>query len=515
MNNFQQFNLKKEINQALKDLQFIEPSAIQVQAIPKILGSKQNLIALAQTGTGKTAAFGLPILEKIDFKKRGVQVLILCPTRELCLQLSSDILRMGKYLRDLKVINVYGGAPINQQINELRRGGQIVVATPGRCHDLIRKNILKLQNIDTLVLDEADEMLDMGFKEDLDGILQTTPKDKQILLFSATMSASVRKIAEKYMQKASEISVGKLNSGSINIAHHYYLIDGRSRLNSLNIILASLPDIYAIIFCRTKRQVQELTDNLKTLDFKVEALHGDVSQNIRTRIMADFKEKKIQILVATDVAARGIDINNLSHIINYTLSDQDVTYTHRTGRTGRADNKGVAISLISKNEAFKLRRLEKIAGQKFQLKSLPKKEDVYKLKIQNYLDKIKNLQLTKNIVITEIDADFEKMTKAEIIQRFLTDKLGLLNIKEESKEASNKRVGGNQDYPIRAEINVGKAHGFDLKNFFAIINSNRTGGKIDIGKIDISARKTNFYTKKEEINRLKNIFTAKNIRIKF
>jgi ATP-dependent RNA helicase DeaD len=514
MNNFKQFNFKSEINQALEDLRFLDPSPIQSQAIPKILNSEQNLIALAQTGTGKTAAFALPILEKINFKKKELQTLILCPTRELCLQLCNDIEKMGKYLKGLKVITVYGGAPINQQINELKRGGQIVVATPGRSHDLIRKKILKLQNIDTLVLDEADEMLDMGFKEDLDAILATTPKDKQILLFSATMSSSVRKIAEKYMQKANEISVGKLNSGSANISHHYYLIDGRQRLNSLNIILASLPDIYAIIFCRTKRQVQELTDNLKTLDFKVEALHGDVAQNTRTRIMTDFKEKKIQILIATDVAARGIDINNLSHIINYTLSDQDVTYTHRTGRTGRAENKGIAISLLSKNEAFKIRRLEKIAGQKFQLKYLPKKEDIYQLKIQNYLDKIKNIKLTKNIKIKEIDADFEKMSKNEIIQRFLTDKLNALNIDKESKETGNKRESGNKDYPIRAEINVGKAHGFDLQNFFTIINSDRTGGKIDIGRIDISARKTNFYTKKEEINRLKKIFSNKKIRLK-
>lgn len=515
MNNFTQFKFKKEITKGLEDLKFSLPSPIQVQAIPKILNSKQNLIALAQTGTGKTAAFALPILEKIDFKKSELQVLILCPTRELCLQLCSDIEKMGKYLKGLKVITVYGGAPISLQINQLRRGGQIVVATPGRCHDLIRKKVLKLQNIDTLVLDEADEMLDMGFKEDLDGILETTPKNKQILLFSATMSASVRKIAEKYMKEANEISVGKLNSGSVNIAHHYYLVDGRQRLNSLNIILTSLPDIYGIIFCRTKQQVQELTDNLKQLGYQAEALHGDISQNIRTRIMTAFKEKKIKILVATDVAARGLDINNLSHIINYTLSDQDVTYTHRTGRTGRAENKGVAISLISKNESFKIKRLERIVNQKFELKSLPNKKDIYQLQISNYLDKIKNLKLDKNISVLKIDADLEKMSKTEIIERFLADKLKSLNIEIEETKNNRETRRSPQDYPLKGEINVGKMNGLDLSAFFSLINSNRNGGKIDIGKIDILPRKTIFYTKREEINKLKQIFSKKKIRIKF
>lgn len=512
MNNFAEFTLKKELIKALEDLKFSLPSPIQTQAIPKILNSNQNLIALAQTGTGKTAAFSLPILEKIDLSKKETQALILCPTRELCLQLCSDIEKMGKYLKNLKIITVYGGAPINLQINQLRRGSHIVVATPGRCHDLIRRKVLDLQNINVLVLDEADEMLDMGFKEDLDGILETTPKDKQVLLFSATMSTSVRKIAEKYMQKASEIRVGQLNSGSINITHHYYLIDGRQRLKSLNIILASLPDIYGIIFCRTKQQVQELSDNLKQLNYEVEALHGDVSQNTRTKIMANFKERKIKILVATDVAARGLDINNLSHIINYTLADQDVTYTHRTGRTGRAENKGIAISLISKNELFKIKRLERIVKQKFEFKNLPNKKKIYQLQIDNYLKKIKGHKVNKIINEIIIDKDFEKMSKAEIIQLFLSDKLKSLNIEIEESVSENKKM---RDYPLKVEINIGKANGLDLNSFFSLINKNRSGGKIDIGKINILTRKTFFYTKKEELNKLKQVFANKNIRLKY
>ncbi len=512
MKNFTQFKFKQELNQALEDLNFSQATPIQIEAIPKILASKQDLIALAQTGTGKTAAFSLPILEKIDFKKKELQALILCPTRELCLQLSSDTQKMGKYLKGLKLITLYGGSPINLQIQSLRRGGQIAVATPGRAHDLIRRKILKLQRIKTLVLDEADEMLDMGFKDDLDAILEATAKDKQILLFSATMSAFVRRIAQRYMREAHEISIGKLNSASINITHQYYLIDGRQRLASLNIILASLPDIYAIIFCRTKQQVQELTDNLKELNYQAEALHGDISQNIRTRIMTAFKAKKIKILVATDVAARGLDINNLSHIINYTLSDQDLTYTHRTGRTGRADNKGTAISLISKNEAFKIKRLERIIKQRFKFKKLPSKKDIYQLQISNYLSKIKSLEIDKDIPKQNLDQDFENMTKTEIIQRFLSDKLKSLNV--EIKDVSRTSKKNDADYPLRGEINVGKANNFDINIFFSIINSSRAPGKIDIGKIEILKRKTIFFTKREEINKLKQVFAKEKIGLK-
>ncbi|MCF7820562.1 MAG: DEAD/DEAH box helicase [Candidatus Pacebacteria bacterium] len=530
MNKFKDFGLKPEIIKSLEDLGFTEPSAIQLQAIPKVLESGKDLIALAQTGTGKTAAFSLPILEKINLTDKNLQVLILCPTRELCLQISEDIRKMGKYLANLKVVSVYGGDSMERQLRDLRQGPQVVVATPGRGADLIRRKALKLANLKYVVLDEADEMLDMGFKEDLDAILETSSSDRQTLLFSATMSQSVRKIAQKYMSGSQEISVGERNQGSLNVSHKYYVVDGRRRLPALELILASLPGIYGIVFCRTKYQVQDLNDSLKALGYSSEALHGDISQTIRTKIMARFKEKKINLLIATDVAARGIDVDNLTHVINYTLSDQDQAYTHRTGRTGRAQNKGTAISLVSRSEAFKVRRLEKMIGQKFELAKLPQIEEIYVKQVDDYVEKLKTLDISKlklDDYFQKLAGSLESMSKEELIKRVAIEKLTPFieaskkslekNLTFEPRERggrSDKRPG-KRNIDIKdakeLELNLGKAEGMNIKKFFSLINSSKGRRKVDIGKIRILDHKTFFTVPKGEANYVAKALSGKKV----
>lgn len=530
MNKFKDFGLKPEIIKSLEEMGFVEPSDIQTKAIPQILKSSKDLVGLAQTGTGKTAAFSLPILEKLDLKDKNLQALILCPTRELCLQISEDIAKLGKYLPNLKITSVYGGERIETQISQLKRGVQVVVGTPGRAHDLIRRKILQPQNIKTLVLDEADEMLDMGFKEDLDAILEVSSKDRQTLLFSATMSQSVKKIAERYMSNSQEIRVGDRNSGTANVSHKYYVIDGRRRLESLQLILATLPDIYGIVFCRTKHQVQELSDKLKGLGYKAEALHGDISQNLRTKIMARFKEKNINLLVATDVAARGIDVNNLSHVINFTLSDQDQAYTHRSGRTGRAQNKGIAISLVARKEAFKIKRLEKIIGQKFALEQLPSKKEIYLSQIESFLTKLKEVDISKlnfadyfSQAIKDLDMSPEEMLKRFIaynlsdlmnfkevsmtpVRRDFSEARGGFNKGRKSNGRSRDRGEANRGEQISLEISQGKKHGFTVKKFFDLINrKDKNSKKVDIGRINILENKTIFQANKSEADYIKKI----------
>ncbi len=535
MKKFKDFGLKPEIIKSLEEMGFVEPSDIQTQAIPEILKSSRDLVGLAQTGTGKTAAFSLPILEKLNLKDNNLQALILCPTRELCLQISEDIAKLGKYLPNLKITSVYGGERIENQISQLKRGVHVVVGTPGRSHDLIRRRILQPQKIKTLVLDEADEMLDMGFKEDLDAILDVSSKDRQTLLFSATMSQSVKKIAERYMSDSHEIRVGDRNSGATNVSHKYYIIDGRRRLESLQLILATLPDIYGIVFCRTKYQVQELSDKLKGLGYKAEALHGDISQNLRTKIMARFKEKNINILVATDVAARGIDVNNLTHVINFTLSDQDQAYTHRSGRTGRAQNKGIALSLVARKEAFKINRLERIIGQKFTLEQLPSKKEIYLSQIESFLTKIKEVDISKlnfDDYFSQAVKDLD-MSPEEMLKRFIAYNLSdLMNFKEvamtpvrrefnESGGGYNRRnKSGGRDRGVRnkdkgeirsgeqvsLEISQGKKDGFTVKMFFDLINrKDKNIKKVDIGRINILENKTIFQANKSEADYIKKI----------
>lgn len=419
MKKFKELGLNSEITKSLLELGFSEPSPIQEKAIPFLLNSKEDLIALAQTGTGKTAAFSLPILNKIKTGSGETQALILCPTRELCIQISRDIKQFAKYLPDISILPVYGGDRIDMQIKSLRRGVDVVVGTPGRVHDLIRRRALKLDNIKQVVLDEADEMLDMGFKDDLDAILSETPKERQTMLFSATISNSVHSIAKKYMRNAEEISVGKKNSGAEKVSHEYYITHDRLRFEALKRILASLPGVYGILFCRTKRQTQEVSDELKRAGYDAEALHGDISQDMRTKIMDRFKQKNIRLLVATDVAARGIDVNDLTHVLNYNLPDQDEAYTHRSGRTGRAQKEGVCISILNAGESRRVRHLQDKIGKEISYKKIPSGNEVYKKQLDNLIKEIENAPEGKGIdekLFSDISARLTKVKKEELVK---------------------------------------------------------------------------------------------------
>ncbi|MCK4853556.1 MAG: DEAD/DEAH box helicase, partial [Bacteroidales bacterium] len=360
---FDEMGLDGSLLKAVKELGFQEPTPIQEKVIPKILTDKNDLVAQAQTGTGKTAAFGLPLIQMADIANRDVQSLILCPTRELCMQISSDLKKYSTYKDGIRVIPVYGGANIETQIRSLKQGGQIVVGTPGRVRDLINRRILKIKNIDWLVLDEADEMLNMGFKEELDAILEGTPSGKQTLLFSATMPKEILRIANNYMHQPSEVSVGMKNVGAENVKHEYYVSHAKHRYEVLRRIADMNPHIYGIVFCRTRRETKEIADKFMSDGYNADALHGDLSQSQRDFVMNRFRNRHLQMLVATDVAARGLDVNDLTHVINYNLPDDLEVYIHRSGRTGRAGKSGTSISIVHTRENRKIKALEKIANK--------------------------------------------------------------------------------------------------------------------------------------------------------
>ena len=376
---FQEMGINPLILKAISELGFEKPTEIQEKTIPHLLKEKNDLVALAQTGTGKTAAFGLPILEQINLESKLTQALILSPTRELCIQISNDIKTYSKYIPNLKTATIYGGASAEKQIGDLNKGCQIVVGTPGRVLDLIKRKKLKVGHIEYLVLDEADEMLDMGFKDELDAILEGTPESRQTLLFSATMPKEIMKIANKYMSNAEEISIGEKNIGAENVNHNYYLAKARDRYKVLKRIIDSHPKIYSIVFCRTRRDTKEVADKLIENGYNAEALHGDLSQAQRDYVMNRFRTKHMQILVATDVAARGLDVNDLTHIINYNIPDEPKIYIHRSGRTGRAGKTGTSLSLIHSRELFRLREIEKTLGKKITRKQVPSGKEICEL----------------------------------------------------------------------------------------------------------------------------------------
>lgn len=494
MTTFKDLGLNPEILESLDDLGFKEPSPVQEKTIPFLLDSHDDLIALAQTGTGKTAAYSLPILNQIDLEEKDLQSIILCPTRELCLQISQDIKSLSKHSKDVSTVAVYGGERIDSQIRALKSGAQIVVGTPGRVNDLIRRRVLKLQSIKWLVLDEADEMLDMGFKEDLNTILAQTPETRQTLLFSATMSRSVNSIARQYMKKTHEISVGEKNIGAENVSHEYYIAQARDRFEVLKRILDYLPGVYGILFCRTKNETQVVADKLKEAHYDTEALHGDISQNIRTKIMDRFKKKQVRLLVATDVAARGIDVNNLSHVINYNLPDQQEAYTHRSGRTGRAQSRGVAISIITPREVGKIKRIEKMVGRKIEAKKIPGGEEICEKQINSFLDNLENKDKENGVdkkYFDKISERLENISKEDIINYFIGEKLNhFLDAYKDAPDLNSKKSSGpdrirDDSNLTNLRINIGKQDGLDIKGVFGLINSNRFLKGVEIGKIDL------------------------------
>jgi ATP-dependent RNA helicase DeaD len=479
---FKNMGLDERICQALDQMGFVQPTEIQEKAIPAFLASEQDIIALAQTGTGKTAAYGLPILQNIDPNDENVQALIVSPTRELALQIYNDLRNFGKFLKGIRSVAVYGGSSITMQIRELRQGAQIVVATPGRLIDLLDRKAIKINKIRTVILDEADEMLNMGFREDIENILGFTPAEKKVGLFSATMSPDIRKIANTYLSNPIEITIGHKNSASTNISHQYAVVQAKHKYAALKRIIDFNPEFYGIVFCTTKMETQDLSDHLVKEGYHADCLHGDLAQAQREKVMLRFRHKSVQVLMATDVAARGIDVKNLTHIIHYHLPDDIENYTHRSGRTARAGQKGISIALLHSKEAYKLHQIEKIAKLKFERYTIPSGEELMEARIQSFIaefvenDEEKVPVKFKNEWIWPL----MKMEQANLIQKILERELSKytkqyvdapdLNLEERSPTRTSSggltRTGGgsqrtnsprsNHSGDVRLFVNLGK-----------------------------------------------------------
>ncbi|MCF8214579.1 MAG: DEAD/DEAH box helicase [Chitinophagaceae bacterium] len=417
---FEALGIEESLLQGIHALGFTEPTPIQEKAIPILLSGTKDFVGLAQTGTGKTAAFGLPLLQLVDSEARHPQALVVCPTRELCMQITKDIAKFSLHKKSIKSVAVYGGASIGDQIRDLKRGVQIVVATPGRLIDLIERKAINLENINYIVLDEADEMLNMGFREDIEFILGNTPNKNSIWLFSATMPSEVKQVSKRFMTTPAEVTIGKANSSNVNIDHQYYTTSGVNRYHTLKRIIDFNPGIYGIIFTRTKADAQSITESLIREGYDIEALHGDLTQAQRDKVMARFREKSLQLLIATDVAARGIDVQGITHVINYELPDDPEVYTHRSGRTGRAGNSGICISIISQREAYRLRQIEKLLNNRFHKLDIPSGKDVCRKQFFHFIDKMLKADISHGEYETYIPLLREKfvdMEKEEILTR--------------------------------------------------------------------------------------------------
>ena len=467
MSSFLELGFKEPIKKALTDLGYEKPTVIQEKAIPQIISSLDDLKAFAQTGTGKTAAFSLPILQLADENSKNTQAIILSPTRELAIQIGNNIKEFSKYMPNIKVVTIYGGANIEEQIRGLKKGAQIVVGTPGRTVDLIKRRALKLGNIEWLVLDDADEMLNMGFKDELDIVLEATPETKQTLLFSATFPKEVENIAKNYMTKPVEITSGQKNSGSDNVSHEYYLVSERTRYQALKRIADLNPDIYAIIFCRTRRETQEIADNLIKDGYNADALHGELSQAQRDSVMGKFRKKAVQILVATDVAARGLDVNNLTHVINHKLPDQIENYTHRSGRTGRAGKTGISIALISNKGKGKIKAIERIIKQKFVHTQVPSGKEICQNQLMHLIDKVNTIEVKQSEIEDFLPSIYEKLeglTREELIQKFVSLEFNSFlsyyenarDLNDLSLKESSRRWKGTSEKMTRFFINIGR-----------------------------------------------------------
>ena len=423
MNKFESLGLDQSIIKAITELGFENPTPVQEKTLPHLLSTKTDLVALAQTGTGKTAAFGLPLLSTLDFESKNTQALILCPTRELCMQITKDIQNFSKYMRGVNVVAVYGGASIQNQLADIKRGAQIIVATPGRMVDIISRKRVNLSTVGVTVLDEADEMLNMGFKEDLDTILSETPKEKNTWLFSATMPDEVLRISREYMNKPLEITIGGKNQGAETIEHMYYVVHASDKYPALKRIADFNPDIFAIVFCRTKIETQQIADKLIKDGYNADALHGDLSQSQRDHVMKRYRSRSLQFLVATDVAARGIDVNDVTHVINYTLPDELSSYTHRSGRTARAGKTGVSIVIINMREMGKVREIERIIKKKFTQQQVPGGFQVCEKQLFHLVKRVHDVEVNEEEIKTylpKIYDELNELTKEEIIKRFVS-----------------------------------------------------------------------------------------------
>lgn len=493
--NFSELGLSKLIQKSLIDLNFLKPTPIQLKAIPYILKSDEDLISLAQTGTGKTAAFGLPIIHKINIKNKNTHSLILCPTRELCLQITKDLKSFSKYVKGLQVTSIYGGADIRKQIRELKLGSHIVVGTPGRVLDLLNKKKLDFKDLQILVLDEADEMLNMGFKEDIDLILEDTSESKQILLFSATMPKEVLKISKNYMKKPKKIEVDSKNEGAKDIEHNYYLVSNvRDKYQALRRICDINPNIYGIVFCRTRRESKDISSKLLQDGYNADTLNGDLSQSQRDHVMGRFRNNQIQLLIATDVAARGLDVNDLSHVINYNLPDDNQTYIHRSGRTGRAGKKGISIIIGSTRDKRKISSLEKTISKEIISKEIPKGKDICEVQLMSLIEKIVDSDVNTDIekFIPTIMEKVSHLNREDLLKqivslefsRFLSFYNNTKDLSPENNRRKNNKERTEKGYS-RFFINLGKKHNLKPQNLIGIINDYTRNKDISIGKIDI------------------------------
>ncbi|WP_136481848.1 DEAD/DEAH box helicase [Cognatitamlana onchidii] len=509
MSTFQDLGLNEDLLQAITDLGFTKPSEVQEKAIPLLLESEGDLVALAQTGTGKTAAFGFPMLEKIDVDSRTTQGLILSPTRELCLQITHEMKLYGKYCKGLNVVAVYGGSSITDQAREIKRGAQIIVATPGRMKDMISRRLVDISKIQYSVLDEADEMLNMGFKEDITDILSHTPEDKSTWLFSATMPKEVAAIAKNFMYNPKEITVGRKNESTTNVSHEYYLVNARDRYQALKRLADANPDIFSVVFCRTKRDTQKVAEHLIEDGYNAGALHGDLSQNQRDLVMNAFRKKQIQMLVATDVAARGIDVDDVTHVINYQLPDEIETYTHRSGRTGRAGKTGVSMVIVSKSEVRKIKSIERIIKRQFEKKDIPDGMEICEVQLMSLANKIHNTEINHEIDrhLSSINALFEDTSKDELIKKFFSveftrfynyyQKAKNLNVSDSSSDVDSGRDYRGSKNSTRYFINVGGKDGFDWMKLKDFLKEQLNLGRDDIFKVETKDSFSFFNTENE------------------
>ncbi|GAA0871944.1 DEAD/DEAH box helicase [Gangjinia marincola] len=493
MNAFSTLGLNAELVAAVEDLGFETPSEIQEKAIPLLLEQETDLVALAQTGTGKTAAFGLPLLQHIDVNSKQTQGLILSPTRELCLQITNEIQNYGKKIKGLRTVAVYGGASITDQARQINRGAHVIVATPGRMKDMIRRKIIDITNIEYCILDEADEMLNMGFYEDITDILSGTPDDKSTWLFSATMPKEVATIAKKFMHSPHEITVGTKNTGAKNVTHEYYMVGGRDRYRALKRLADANPDIFSVIFCRTKRDTQKVAEQLITDGYNAAAIHGDLSQAQRDLVMNSFRKRQVSMLVATDVAARGIDVDDITHVINYQLPDEIETYTHRSGRTGRAGKTGTSMVIITKSEFRKIRQIEKVISKSFEQKELPSGKEICKTQLLHLANSVKKTEINHEIdaFLPQIEEILEGYSKEELIKKFFTVEFTRFFNYYKNEPKINTPSADGKDYAqsngneVRYFINLGERDDFNWMTLKDYLKDNLNLGRDGVFKVDV------------------------------
>ena len=528
MKTFEELGVGEPLRRAIEELGFETPMPVQEAVIPHLLGDDGgDVVALAQTGTGKTAAFGLPVLQRIDPSEHVPQALILAPTRELCLQIAGDLADFSKYIPDVTVLPVYGGSSIESQIRALRAGVQVIVATPGRLIDLINRGVVNSSDVHTVILDEADEMLNMGFLDSIEEILSHIPEDRRMLLFSATMPADIAKIARKYMRDYREFVIGNRNEGAANVRHIYYMVNARDKYLALKRIADNSPDIYAIVFCRTRRDTQEIADRLIADGYNADALHGDLSQQQRDIVMKKFRDRVTSILVATDVAARGLDVDDLTHVINFGLPDEAAVYTHRSGRTGRAGKTGVSIAIIHSREKGRLREIEKIIGKKFEHKQVPTPEHIIEKQLYHLADRIERAQVDEAEIgkyLPGVSRKLSWLSGEDLLKRLISLELHrllqyykdapVIDLIDEKKPKKERKEKGRERDPRekdrrtaedgmeRIYVNLGKADGFYAGNLIDMLNHTVEGKRVDVGRIDLFANYSLFDVEKDAARRV-------------